>query len=162
MDVSDLNLTAADQVWDGENDTQGYRYRVAAIGPRLGASLMGGSLYELPPGEKNAPYHYELGCEEWLLVVSGRPTLRSPDGEQELAPGDVAVFPEGPAGAHQVVNRTRRVGAGAAAVDEGAGRRRPLPRQRQGERVVGRRRRPADPAHRAAARLLGGRGVALR
>jgi uncharacterized cupin superfamily protein len=32
--------------------------------------------------------------------------LRGPDGEREIEPGDVAVFPEGPRGAHQVVNRT--------------------------------------------------------
>jgi hypothetical protein len=30
-----------------------------------------------------------------LIAVSRRPTLRGPDGERELAPGDVAVFPEG-------------------------------------------------------------------
>jgi uncharacterized cupin superfamily protein len=74
------------------------------IGNRLRASLLGGSLYELAPGEATWPYHYELGCEEWLIVVSGKPTLRSPDGEQELEPGDVAVFREGPAGAHKLVN----------------------------------------------------------
>ncbi len=95
-----------EQDWDGENDRPGYRHRVAAVGKRLGASLLGGSLYELPPGEKTWPYHYEVGCEEWLIVISGRPTLRGPDGLQALAPGDVAVFPEGPAGAHQVINRT--------------------------------------------------------
>jgi uncharacterized cupin superfamily protein len=66
--------------------------------------LLGATLYELPPGERTWPYHYEQGCEEWLVVVSGRPTLRTPDGERELAPGDVAVFPEGPGGAHQVGN----------------------------------------------------------
>jgi uncharacterized cupin superfamily protein len=38
--------------------------------------------------------------------VSGKPTLRSPDGEQTLEPGDVAVFPDGPSGAHQVINRS--------------------------------------------------------
>jgi uncharacterized cupin superfamily protein len=92
--------------WDNENDRDGYRHRVAAVGRRLGASLLGGSVYELPPGEKTWPYHYELGCEEWLIVLSGRPTLRSPDGEQELKPGDLAVFREGPAGAHLVVNRS--------------------------------------------------------
>ncbi len=54
-------------------------------------------------------YHYEVGCEEWLVVVSGAPTLRGPDGERELAPGDVAVFPEGPAGGHQVINRSDEV-----------------------------------------------------
>jgi uncharacterized cupin superfamily protein len=92
--------------WDGETNRDGYRHRAAAIGERLGASLLGGSLYELPPGEKTWPYHYEIGCEEWLIGVAGRPTLRGPDGEREIEPGDVAVFPEGPRGAHQVVNRT--------------------------------------------------------
>jgi uncharacterized cupin superfamily protein len=91
--------------WDGENERDGYRHRVAALGRRLGAILLGGSVYELPPGEKTWPYHYELGCEEWLIVLSGRPTLRTPDGERKLESGDLAVFPEGPAGAHLVVNR---------------------------------------------------------
>ena len=76
------------------------------IGKRLGARLLGGTLYELPPDEKTWPYHYELGCEEWLIALSGRPTLRTPEGERELEPGDVAVFPEGPEGAHQVTNRS--------------------------------------------------------
>jgi uncharacterized cupin superfamily protein len=95
-----------EQDWDDENDREGFHHRATAIGKRLGAELLGGSLYELPPGEKTWPYHYELGCEEWLIAVSGRPTLRGPDGERELEPGDVAVFPEGPAGAHQVLNRS--------------------------------------------------------
>ena len=100
-----FNLFTAED-WESENDRDGYRHKVTAFGKRLGASLLGGSLYEVPPGENTWPYHYEQGCEEWLLVVGGKPTLRSPDGEQELEPGDVAVFPEGPAGAHQVINRT--------------------------------------------------------
>lgn len=103
MDVFNLN---AEQDWDSENDRDGYRHKVTAIGKRLGGALLGGSLYELPPGEKSWPYHYELGAEEWLIVVSGKPTLRGPDGERELDPGDIAVFPEGPAGAHGVENRT--------------------------------------------------------
>jgi hypothetical protein len=36
--------------WDGENDRPGYRHRVTAVGKRLGARLLGGSVYELPPG----------------------------------------------------------------------------------------------------------------
>jgi len=106
MDV--FNLFAAHE-WDNELDRDGYRHRAAAIGRRLGASLLGGSLYELSPGESTWPYHYEHGSEEWLLVVAGRPTLRSTDGPQELSPGDVAVFPEGPAGAHKVTNGTEEV-----------------------------------------------------
>jgi uncharacterized cupin superfamily protein len=95
-----------EQDWDDENDREGYRHRATVIGKRLGADLLGGTLYELPPGEKTWPYHYEVGCEEWLIAVSGQPTLRGPDGERELDPGDVAVFPEGAAGAHQVSNRS--------------------------------------------------------
>jgi uncharacterized cupin superfamily protein len=100
-----VNLFAA-QEWDAENDEEGYRHRRVAAGKALGAKLLGGSLYELAPGERTWPYHWEEGCEEWVLAVSGRPTLRGPDGERELAPGDVAVFPEGPEGAHQLLNRT--------------------------------------------------------
>jgi uncharacterized cupin superfamily protein len=95
-----------EQDWDETNDRAGYEHQATVIGKRLGADLLGGTLYELPPGEKTWPYHYEIGCEEWLIAVSGKPTLRTPDGEQELAPGDVAVFPEGPGGAHQVINRS--------------------------------------------------------
>ena len=88
----------------GYFDRPGYDWQADQVGARLGAKLLGMSLYELQPGQKSFPYHYTLGQEEWLLVVSGRPTLRGPDGEQTLEPGDVAVFPEGPAGAHQVRN----------------------------------------------------------
>ena len=104
MDVFNL---FGEQDWDGENDRAGYRHKATVIGKRLGAGLLGGTLYELPPGEKSWPYHYEIGCEEWLIAVTGRPTLRGPDGERELEPGDVAVFPEGPQGGHQVLNRSK-------------------------------------------------------
>jgi uncharacterized cupin superfamily protein len=83
-------------------DPTGYQGGGAQLGPRLGASLLGMTLYELPPGNRICPYHYEYGNEEWVIVVSGRPTLRTPDGERELEPGDVVCFPEGPEGAHSV------------------------------------------------------------
>ena len=47
--------------WDDQHDRDGYRHRATAIGKRLGADLLGGSLYELPPGEKTWPYHYRAG-----------------------------------------------------------------------------------------------------
>ena len=97
-------------LFDGEldeaRDRPGFSWRRAAVGRQIGGEKLGASLYELEPGERTFPYHYEYGNEEWLLVVAGRPTLRGPDGEHELRPGDVVCFPEGPEGAHQVRNDT--------------------------------------------------------
>jgi uncharacterized cupin superfamily protein len=89
---------------DSAEDKPGYRHRRTQVGRALGAELLGATLYETPPGEKLWPYHWELGCEEFLVVVSGTPTLRTPDGERTLAPGDIVGFPEGEAGAHQLRN----------------------------------------------------------
>jgi uncharacterized cupin superfamily protein len=55
--------------------------------------------------EESEPYHYVYGREEWLLVLAGTPTLRHPEGEDRLEAGDLVCFPEGPAGAHQLLNR---------------------------------------------------------
>jgi uncharacterized cupin superfamily protein len=89
-----------------EMEHEGFRIRETQIGPRLGADLIGGSVYEVDPGKKLWPYHLHHANEEWLIVVRGRPTLRTPDGERELAEGDVACFPRGAAGTHQVRNDT--------------------------------------------------------
>jgi len=75
----------------------------------VGARALGLTVYELPPGQSAFPYHYELGREEWLLVLSGRPTLRDPDDEYQLEPGDLIVFPEGEEGAHKVTNNGEEV-----------------------------------------------------
>ena len=62
------------------------------------------SVYELAEGQSICPYHYEYPSEEWLLVLQGAPTLRDPEGETKLDPGDVVCFPPGPDGAHKVTN----------------------------------------------------------
>jgi len=63
------------------------------------------SVYGLPPGQSICPYHWETD-EEWLIVLAGRPTVRTPDGEQELGPWDTMCFPAGADGAHKVTNNT--------------------------------------------------------
>jgi len=89
----------------GEGGPTGYEVPFARIGPVVGGSLLGMSVYELSTGNSICPYHYEYPEEEWLIVLEGRPTLRDPDGEHELEPGDVVCFPSGPDGAHKVTNR---------------------------------------------------------
>jgi len=82
----------------------GYLCVAARLGPKLGGTRLGMSVYDLPPGEAICPYHFEWTDEEWLIVIAGRPTLRTPEGERVLDPGDVACFPAGPDGAHRVGN----------------------------------------------------------
>ena len=98
VNVHEVSATA------NESDPIGYVAPQAAIGPMIGATALGATVYDLAQGEGVCPYHYEHGFEEWLIVLSGTPTLRDPDGEHVLEPGDVVLFPEGPEGAHKVSN----------------------------------------------------------
>jgi uncharacterized cupin superfamily protein len=92
--------------WDRSEDRPGWRSRDAWVGHRIGAELIGGSMYELEPGNRLWPYHTHHANEEWLIVVRGRPTLRTPEGEHDLDEGDVVAFLRGEDGLHQVINRT--------------------------------------------------------
>ena len=85
-----------------EKTPDGYRCNAVSFGKRIGAKRMGMTLYELPPGQAVCPYHFEWTDEEWLFVLAGKPTLRTPTGERTLEPGDVVCFPVGPDGAHLV------------------------------------------------------------
>jgi uncharacterized cupin superfamily protein len=99
-----VNLYEVETSRDAD-DPPGYETPYSRIGPLIGASALGLSVYDLATGQSVCPYHYEHGFEEWLLVLAGRPTLRDPDGEHELEPGDLVLFPDGPEGAHKVTNR---------------------------------------------------------
>jgi uncharacterized cupin superfamily protein len=103
--LSDVNLFEV-ALNDDEDDPAGYHVLYQRIGPLVGAEQLGLSVYELPPGQSVCPYHYEVGFEEWLIVLAGAPTLRTPEGEEELRPWDVAFFADGEDGAHKVTNRT--------------------------------------------------------
>jgi len=84
----------------------GFQRSSTRVGAKLGATLTGLSVYELPSGQAVSPYHYEDPAEEWLLVISGTPTLRHPGGEEQLEPWDIVFFPSGPDGAHLVRNNS--------------------------------------------------------
>ena len=99
-----VNLFDAVRTAD-EGDPKGFEVPYARLGPLVGASALGMTVYELNEGNSICPYHYEYPEEEWLIVLEGTPTLRDPDGEHELAPGDLVCFPTGPEGAHKVTNR---------------------------------------------------------
>ncbi len=100
-----FNLSDPNFTFD-PSDPEGFRAGMLRMGPDLGAKETGTTLYELPPGEALCPYHYEYGEEEWLLVLEGRPHLRTPDETLQLDQLDGAFFPKGPAGAHKIWNET--------------------------------------------------------
>jgi uncharacterized cupin superfamily protein len=100
-DLMRINLDDVVPEYD-ETDPDGYRSGRVRLGPSIGATQLGASIYELPVGQSICPYHYEYPEEEWLLVLRGRVTVRHPNGEDELGPGDLVCFPQGPEGAHRV------------------------------------------------------------
>jgi len=92
--------------FDELREHPGFTCRRARIGRQLGSERTGASLWELPPGEAAYPYHYHLAEEELVVVLAGRPSLRTPDGWRDLEEGDAVSFLVGERGAHQIVNRT--------------------------------------------------------
>lgn len=85
------------------DDPPGYRGGAARVSEAIGEGGLAVKVFEVPSGESVCPYHYEF-VEEWLVVLSGRPTIRHPEGEEIAEPGDAICFPAGPAGAHKVTN----------------------------------------------------------
>lgn len=91
--------------FDVEHDDPPYAWRRARLGRAAGAQRLGASLFRVPPGAKTFPLHAHLHNEELLVVVAGRPTLRTlEDDARLLQPGDVVAFPAGRAGAHELRN----------------------------------------------------------
>jgi uncharacterized cupin superfamily protein len=101
--VERFNLHSATTEIDGD-EPDGYRSGANRFGKQIGARTIGGTIYDLEPGQSVCPYHYEYGDEEWLIVLTGHPIVRDPSGETQLEPGDAVCFPAGPEGAHKVTN----------------------------------------------------------
>jgi len=101
--VADMNIWSDDwgeqpEDWSGGG---GMRKRLVPFsGPLLGATV-----YELERGNFMI-FHFHHGSEELLLVLRGRPTLRTNAGERQLEEGAVVHFPTGPDGAHEIRNDT--------------------------------------------------------
>jgi uncharacterized cupin superfamily protein len=74
---------------------------------KAGCKELGGTLYELAPGSAPIPLHIHHAMEEAMVVLAGTPTLRTLEGERELAMGEVVAFPRGRQGAHAICNRSQ-------------------------------------------------------
>jgi uncharacterized cupin superfamily protein len=98
--MSDRNIWTDE--WDPGEDWSGGGSSSKRLprGPNLGASV-----YELGPGNF-VVYHFHHASEELIVVLRGRPTLRTPEGTRQLDEGEAVHFPTGPDGAHAVTNDT--------------------------------------------------------
>jgi uncharacterized cupin superfamily protein len=94
-----------DEPWDEESDDVRARW----FGHPFGADMLGASLRELLPESPGGPLHMHYGVEEMFFVLSGTPTVRTPEGEEQLSPGEVVYFPEGPDGLHTFSNPTKEL-----------------------------------------------------
>jgi uncharacterized cupin superfamily protein len=99
--MSDDNIWS--DAWDEGNEDWsggGGKEKRLPNSERLGATV-----YELGPGNF-AVYHFHHGSDELLIVLRGRPTLRTGEGERQLKEGEALLFPRGPEGAHGLRNDT--------------------------------------------------------
>jgi uncharacterized cupin superfamily protein len=94
----------AEEPWDRTVEKMQLRSRF--VGQAAGAKELGASVHELLPGSTGFNLHAHYGMEELFVVLSGRPTLRTGHGEEELAPGDVVSMPRGIEGLHTFTNPT--------------------------------------------------------
>jgi uncharacterized cupin superfamily protein len=94
-----------DPHFEDSSDRDGYSRKRAPLGRQAGSERLGASIFELPAGQANFPFHYHLANEEMLIVLAGRPTLRTSGGDRVVERGEVVAFPRGETGAHQVINR---------------------------------------------------------
>lgn len=95
-----------DPEWDAEFDRAPFKWKRARFGRQAGTEKLGVSFFEIPPGASSFPLHIHHANEELLVVVEGRPTLRTIDGERELEPGEIVACPPGRRGAHRLDNRS--------------------------------------------------------
>ena len=94
----------ADAPWDQVDDED--RMRVRWFGHPFEADQLGASLIEYLPQAPGGSMHMHYGVEEMFFILSGTLSVRTPAGEEELSPGDVVYFPEGPDGLHDISNPT--------------------------------------------------------
>jgi uncharacterized cupin superfamily protein len=80
-------------------------YRRARLAEQAGAEHLGLTVYELPPGT-GMHFHYHLQREELLVVLEGTLALRTAEGWEDVAEGEVKAFPRGERGVHGYENRT--------------------------------------------------------
>ena len=112
----------AEEPWDEVEDLRRARW----FGHPFGTDMLGASLTELLPGSPGSPLHMHYGVEEMFFVLSGTPTVRTPEGEEQLSPRR-RVLPRRPRRAPRPLEPDRRAGSATRHLDQAIPRCRRLP-----------------------------------
>jgi uncharacterized cupin superfamily protein len=103
--MSKIRHCKIDQIPAGHKcEHEGYEYFRRKFVPFGAAENTHVCVYEIPPGKAAYPYHYHCKTEETFYIISGIGTLRTPEGEKQVAAGELIFFPAGEAGAHKLTN----------------------------------------------------------
>ncbi len=76
------------------------------LGDIFGLANFGVNLTRLKPGGQSALRHHHTLQDEFIYILSGRPTLVTDAGDTPLEPGMCAGFRAGAPDGHKLVNRT--------------------------------------------------------
>jgi len=79
----------------------------AQLGKAVGLTQFGVNHLKLEPGSMSSLRHWHEGEDEFVLVLSGEPTLIDEYGEHALIEGNFVGFLAGQPNAHHFVNRSR-------------------------------------------------------
>ena len=82
------------------------RYVAAALGRQLGLERIGVNHETIFPGGRSSMPHAHSADEEFVFVVSGRPSLWIDGDLTELSAGDSVAFPAGTGIAHTFINNS--------------------------------------------------------
>ena len=85
-------------------DLPGLGGRTSRVAAQAGAERLGATLYEIAPGSAGSRLHAHHANEELIIVLAGRPMLRTANDARRLSVGEVVACPVGQRGAHQLLN----------------------------------------------------------
>ncbi|MEO8306980.1 MAG: cupin domain-containing protein [Pseudomonadota bacterium] len=106
VNIDEISLDDMQPMFKPTGDAaQRFASKLAPVGSRIGAQLLGYNITAVPPGMRAFPLHNHHATEEMFFIVSGSGELRIGDERFTLRVGDfIANPPGGPEVAHQIIN----------------------------------------------------------
>lgn len=90
--------------WQELTNGKSIRHYRKDLTAELTSNKLVASIYRIPPGKVNWPFHYHAANEEVFYILEGEGELRTHNDRLQVAAGDFIRFPAGRKGAHQLKN----------------------------------------------------------